>query len=174
MRTKKILALILALLMLAGSLTACKSAYDNPNDYITLPDVGKIFITSQEMKDALDEEIESIREGAAGTVFEPLSDEDAVIEKGDQVLIDFDGTPDKEGLEDIASGRMGLANEIRSKRYNEMVEIATQYFKELDEGNSSKAAELKERLTEIEAEFSDEPAYVALIKTEYNAKMSKE
>ena len=102
MRTKKILALILALLMLAGSLTACKSAYDNPNDYITLPDVGKIFITSQEMKDALDEEIESIREGAAGTVFEPLSDEDAVIEKGDQVLIDFDGTPDKEGLSDSA------------------------------------------------------------------------
>jgi ATP binding protein len=91
-------------------------------------------------------------------------------------LISFDdvsfgeGVPDKEGLEDIASGRMGMVNEIRSKRYNEMVEVATQYFKELDEGDASKAAVLKERLTEIEAEFSDEPAYLALIRAEYNSK----
>lgn len=93
-------------------------------------------------------------------------------------LISFDndayteGIPDMEGLEDIASGRMGMANEIRSKRYNEMVAIASEYFKELDEGDPAKAAALKERLTEIEAEFSDDPAYVALIKAEYNAKMS--
>lgn len=63
-----------------------------------------------------------------------------------------------------------MVNEIRSKRYNEMVEVATQYFKELDEGDASKAAVLKERLTEIEAEFSDEPAYLALIRAEYNSK----
>ena len=94
-------------------------------------------------------------------------------------LISFDndayteGIPDMEGLEDIASGRMGMANEIRSKRYNEMVDIASEYFKELDEGDPAKAASLKERLTEIEAEFSDDPAYVALIKAEYNAKMSE-
>lgn len=93
-------------------------------------------------------------------------------------LISFDndayteGIPDMEGLEDIASGRMGMANEIRSKRYNEMVAIASEYFKELDEGDPAKASALKERLTEIEAEFSDDPAYVALIKAEYNAKMS--
>lgn len=59
---------------------------------------------------------------------------------------------------------------FRRKRYNEMVEVATQYFKELDEGDVSKAAVLKERLTEIEAEFSDEPAYLALIRAEYNSK----
>lgn len=91
-------------------------------------------------------------------------------------LISFDdvsfgeGVPDKESLEDIASSRMGMVNEIRSKRYNEMVEVATQYFKDLDEGDASKAAVLKERLTEIEAEFSDEPAYLALIRAEYNSK----
>lgn len=84
-----------------------------------------------------------------------------------------DGVPDKEGLEDIASGRMGMANEIRSKRYNEMVDVATQYFKELDEGDPEKAQSLRERLTEIEAEFSDEPAYLALIRTEYNAKTAE-
>lgn len=96
------------------------------------------------------------------------------LKQGELISFDNDsyseGVPDKEGLEDIASGRMGMANEIRSKRYNEMVDVATRYFKELDEGNPSKAAELKERLTEIEAEFSDEPAYLALIKAEYNAK----
>lgn len=91
-------------------------------------------------------------------------------------LISFDdisfgeGIPNKEGLEDIASGRMGMVNEIRSKRYNEMVKVATEYFNELDKGDSSKAAELKRRLTEVEAEFSDEPAYLALIKSEYNSK----
>lgn len=96
------------------------------------------------------------------------------LKQGELISFDNDsyseGVPDKEGLEDIASGRMGMANEIRSKRYNEMVDVATRYFKELDEGNPAKAAELKERLTEIEAEFSDEPAYLALIKAEYNAK----
>lgn len=95
-------------------------------------------------------------------------------------LISFDkdayieGAPNKEGLEDIASSRMGLANEIRSKRYNEMVDVATQYFKELDNGDPSKAKELRERLTQIEAEFSDDPAYLALIRTEYNAKIPKQ
>lgn len=96
------------------------------------------------------------------------------LKEGELISFDDDsfgeGVPDKEGLEDIASGRMGMENEIRSKRYNEMVEVATQYFKELDEGDASKAAVLKERLTEIEAEFSDEPAYLALIRAEYNSK----
>ena len=94
-------------------------------------------------------------------------------------LISFDentsieGAPYKEGLEDIASGRMGMVNEIRSKRYNEMVATATAYFKELDEGDPKKAKELKEKLNKIEAEFSDDPAYVALIKMEYNSKSVK-
>lgn len=99
------------------------------------------------------------------------------LKQGELVSFDNDiyaeGVPDKESLEDIASGRMGMANEIRSKRYNEMVCIATKYFKELDEGDPLKAAALREQLTKIEAEFSEDPAYVALIRTEYNAKMSE-
>ena len=85
----------------------------------------------------------------------------------------IDGAPYKEGLEDIASGRMGMENEIRSKRFNEMVSIATAYFKELDEGDPKNASELKDKLNQIEAEFSDDPAYVALIKMEYNSKSVK-
>lgn len=96
------------------------------------------------------------------------------LRQGELISFDSDayaeGVPDKEGLEDIASGRMGMVNEIRSKRYNKMVEVATEYFKELDEGDASKASELRERLIEIEAEFSDEPAYLALIRAEYNSK----
>lgn len=99
------------------------------------------------------------------------------LKQGELISFDEDayteGAPDKDGLEDIVSDRMGLENEIRSKQFNKMVDIATKYFKELDEGDPSKAAELKERLIEIEAEFSDDPAYVALIRTEYNIKKSK-
>lgn len=99
------------------------------------------------------------------------------LKQGELISFDNDlyaeGVPDRESLEDIASGRMGMANEIRSKRYNEMVSIAAQYFKELDEGDPLKAASLREQLTKIEAEFSEDPAYVALIRTEYNAKMSE-
>lgn len=84
-----------------------------------------------------------------------------------------DGMPYKEGLEDIASERMGMENEIRSKRFNEMVEIATEYFKESDAHNSEKAKDLREKLKLIESEFSDDPAYVAMIKMEYKSKTAK-
>lgn len=83
------------------------------------------------------------------------------------------GTPYKEGLEDIASERMGMENEIRSKRFNEMVEIASEYFRETDAGNAEKAEHLRERLKLIETEFSDDPAYVAMIKMEYKSKTAK-
>ena len=65
------------------------------------------------------------------------------------------------------------SNEIRSKRFNEMVEIATEYFKETDAHNSEKAKDLREKLKLIESEFSDDPAYVAMIKMEYKSKTAK-
>ena len=92
-------------------------------------------------------------------------------------LVSFDdnvltsGEPFREGLEDITSERMGLQQDIRSKRFNEMVDVATRLFEAADSGSADKE-NLKAQLDEIEAEFSDDPAYVALIKAEYNAKMS--
>ena len=90
-------------------------------------------------------------------------------------LVSFDdnvltsGEPFREGLEDITSERMGLQQDIRSKRFNEMVDVATRLFEAADSGSADKE-NLKAQLDEIEAEFSDDPAYLALIKTELKAK----
>lgn len=90
-------------------------------------------------------------------------------------LISFDenvrteGDPFREGLEDITSERMGLMQEVRSKRFNEMVETARQLFDAVDNGAINKD-DIKARLDQIEADFSDDPAYVAAIKLEYKAR----
>lgn len=90
-------------------------------------------------------------------------------------LVSFDdnvlttGEPFREGLEDITSERMGLQQDIRSKRFNEMVETAMRLFEAADNGNKNKE-ELKNQLIEIESEYSWDPAYIALIKTELKAR----
>jgi len=90
-------------------------------------------------------------------------------------LISFDedvrleGEPFRESLEDITAERMGLMQDLRSKRFNEMVETAKQLFDAVDNGAANKD-EIKERLNQIEADFSDDPAYVAAIKLEYKAR----
>lgn len=93
-------------------------------------------------------------------------------------LVSFDdnvltsGEPFREGLEDIASERMGLHQDIRSKRFNEMVDAATRLFEATDNDCKDKD-KLKALLDEIEAEFSGDPAYLALIKTELKARQKK-
>lgn len=93
-------------------------------------------------------------------------------------LVSFDdnvltsGEPFREGLEDIVSDRMGLQQDIRSKRFNEMVDVASRLFEATDNGSSDKD-KLKALLDEIEAEFSDDPAYLALIKTELKARQKQ-
>lgn len=89
-------------------------------------------------------------------------------------LISFDenvmieGEPYRESLEDITADRMGLEQNIRSKRFQEMQEIAKNYFKSIQNGEEDK--NLLEKLREIEATFSDNPAYLALLQSEYNTK----
>lgn len=94
------------------------------------------------------------------------------LQEGQLVSFDDDvltvGEPFREGLEDIASERMGLRQDIRSRRFNEMVDAASHLFEAMDNGSADKDR-LKARLDEIEAEFSDDPAYLALIRTELKA-----
>ena len=93
--------------------------------------------------------------------------------KKDQ-LVSFDdgvlvaGEPFKESLEDIASLRMGLEQQLRSKRFNEMVTCAEEYYQLVKNGaaGTKGAEDIKRRLDEIESEFSEDPAYVALLKVE--------
>ncbi len=90
-------------------------------------------------------------------------------------LISFDdnvlttGDPFRESLEDITSERMGLQQDIRSKRFNEMVDTAMRLFEAADNSSKNKE-ELKNQLIEIESEYSRDPAYIALIKTELKAR----
>lgn len=98
------------------------------------------------------------------------------LQEGQLVSFDDDvltsGEPFREGLEDITSERMGLKQDIRSKRFNEMVDVASRLFEATDNGSADKE-KLKMLLDEIEAEFSDDPAYLALIKTELKAKQKE-
>lgn len=98
------------------------------------------------------------------------------LKEGQLVSFDNDvltsGEPFREGLEDIVSERMGLQQDIRSKRFNEMVEAAARLFEAADNGSADKD-KLKAQLDEIEAEFSDDPAYLAFIKTGLKAKQNQ-
>lgn len=90
-------------------------------------------------------------------------------------LISFDddvlngGEPFREGLEDIAQNRMGLKQEIRSKKFEEMERAAEDFFDALD-NNRDNVNVLKGNLDRLEAEFSDDPAYMALIRSEFKSR----
>lgn len=89
-------------------------------------------------------------------------------------LISFDdnasveGEPNKQSLEEIAETRMDMAHELRSKKYNEMVATAEDYFQLVSKGqeDSQKAQDIKSKLDLMESRFSDDPGYVALLKSE--------
>ena len=95
------------------------------------------------------------------------------LKEGELISFDKDvittGEPFREGIEDITSDRMGLRQDIRSKRFTDMVQAATRLFEAADSG-SSNTDELKAQLDQIEAEFSDDPAYLAAIRLEYKAR----
>lgn len=95
------------------------------------------------------------------------------LKKGQLVSFDDgsnnDGEPYKESIEDIAVTRMGMKTQLRSQRFNEMVSAANVFFEALDSG-AENADELKQRLDRLEAEFSEDPAYVSFVKMQYESK----
>ena len=91
---------------------------------------------------------------------------DQLISFDNDVLIE--GEPYRESLEDITSDRMGLKQDIRSLRFQEMEEIAKDYYQSILNGKEDK--KLLDKLRSIESNFSDNPAYVALLQSEYNTK----
>ncbi|OWV12130.1 AAA family ATPase [Fibrobacter sp. UWH1] len=95
--------------------------------------------------------------------------------ESDGCLVSFDegvddsGEPFRESLEDISERRMGLQNEIRSKKFMEMEQAAEKLFDALD-NDASNVEELRERLCRLEAEYSFDPAYQAMIRSEFKIK----
>ena len=89
-------------------------------------------------------------------------------------LVSFDnnvnvgGEPFKESIEDVAGTRMGIDVELRSQRFNAMVKAANDFYAAMD-SNAVNADELKRKLDLLEAEYSEDPAYVSFIKTQYES-----
>ncbi len=87
-------------------------------------------------------------------------------------LISLDGTIEDEysgqSIEDIAEDIMGVENPQYSEKKQEMYEAAKEYFDALDGAVSTEQlGELKERLDYLSAEYSDNPAYAALMHQKY-------
>jgi len=75
--------------------------------------------------------------------------------------------PYKQSIEDVAEDIMQVEGMPRSNEFNEMIKVAEEYYGLLKQGkNGAKVANLRKRLTELEARYSDDAAYVALLKAE--------
>ena len=87
-------------------------------------------------------------------------------------LISLDGAIEDEysgqSIEDIAEDIMGVKNPHYSIKKQRMYEAAEEYFNALKQSKSLEDIEiLKERLDVLASEYSDNPAYCALLKQEY-------
>ena len=73
-----------------------------------------------------------------------------------------------QSVEDIAEGVMGVEMPQKSLRYQQMMKAAEEYFKlvRLPENQRGDIENVKLRLDELSAPFSDDPAYQALLKIE--------
>lgn len=78
-----------------------------------------------------------------------------------------DSNPDMRSIEDIAVTEMNM-DSARFPRYELMVKQAEKYYQLVKSGkeNTKEASDVKKVLDEIEEQFSDDPAYVALLKAE--------
>lgn len=81
-----------------------------------------------------------------------------------------DSDPNKRSIEEIALSEMNM-DTVRSAKYERMVEMAERYYQlvKADKGDTEEARCAKRELDEIEAQFSDDPAYVALLRAERKA-----
>ncbi len=97
-------------------------------------------------------------------------DENQLISFDENILTE--GTPYQESLEDITEKRMGLEQNIRSEKFQQMVKAAAELFEAVD-CNADNQDELHDRLTRLEAEFSENPAYLALVRAEFKSKTAE-
>lgn len=75
----------------------------------------------------------------------------------------------RKSIEEISKEEMGIETP-RSARFNEMVHVATEYFNLIKAKSNDTTQDeiniLKQRLDELQAEFNEDPAFVALLNAE--------
>jgi predicted ATP-binding protein involved in virulence len=83
--------------------------------------------------------------------------------------------PSTKSIEEIAEDEMQIENVKRSTRFMKMQELSAEYFGLIKKGKTSDSdsytRDLKARLDEIELEFSRDPVYIALMKSERATEM---
>jgi predicted ATP-binding protein involved in virulence len=81
--------------------------------------------------------------------------------------------PFRDSIEDIADKLMQVPDVERSQKFKQMEAVAAEYFNCIAEGqteeNNQKVLDLKQKLDNLQLEYSDDPAYVALMKAERNS-----
>ena len=78
----------------------------------------------------------------------------------------------KKGIEDIAIEYQELEDDkIRSASFEEMLKVAEEYFDLVEQGKTNgKLEPLRKRLNELEERYSEEPAFVAVLRAERKSK----
>lgn len=92
------------------------------------------------------------------------------LEEGELITLDqpLDSEYSGEGLEDIAEYIMGVTMPQYSEKKRKIYEASKEYFAALKEAKTQKEIEkLGERLTILEAEYSENPAYMAWVHQQY-------
>ena len=83
---------------------------------------------------------------------------------------DVSKDPFRDSIEEIAENLMDVPNVERSNLFKEMEKNAGEYFDLIAKGqnseNNQEVQAIKEKLDKIELNYSDDPAYVALMKAE--------
>ena len=94
-------------------------------------------------------------------------------------IIDLDSEDDSPcgfselSIEDVAEEIMGVGIPQRSRRYQDMMRAAEEYYKAIEDSNGRNRKDidaLRERLDELEEPFADNPAFVAFLRMERAAK----
>ncbi len=100
--------------------------------------------------------------------------------KSNEVIIldsNITDNPSIKSIEDIAEDVMQIEDVRRSRLFNKMQELAAEYFDLIKEGKNSDTDDhtkiIKARLDEIELKFSNDPVYVALMKSERSTELTK-
>ncbi len=112
---KRILALILTAVMLCAMMTSCSSAYKNYDKYITLGDLKKVELSEAKILEKVADAILDLRDAAREEYFVTLEDKEALAEKDDQVVIDYNykshNDPDNKDLKLSESTLEGMKAE---------------------------------------------------------------